>query len=63
MIIVKPIVKKVVNNQKEKLELCLNFVSDPGNRKIMGLVIMGLGIGVIGIGGGLIASAFVKLPE
>lgn len=46
MIIVKPIVKKVVDNQKEKLELCLNFVTNDKNRRVVGVIVAAFGIGV-----------------
>lgn len=59
IIIVKPIVKKVADNQKERLELCLNFVSDPKNRKFTGITVMGLGAGVIVLGAGIFASGCI----
>lgn len=44
----------------EKIEACKNILSYAQNRLIVGIVIMTTGIG---IGGGLIISAFVHAPE
>lgn len=57
---IKEYMKQAANASKERLELCLNFVSDPKNRLALGVVVLCTGVG---IGGGLIASAYVKMPE
>lgn len=47
-------IKKFVN---EKVQACKEILSSAQNRLILGLVIFGAGIGV---GGGLIASAYIQ---
>lgn len=49
-------IKKFVNN---KTQACKEVLTDAQNRLVIGLVILGAGIG---IGGGLIASAYLKVP-
>ena len=49
-------IKKFVNN---KIQTCKEVLTDAQNRLVIGLVILGAGIG---IGGGLIASAYLKVP-
>ena len=49
-------IKKFVNN---KIQACKEVLTDAQNRLVIGLVILGAGIG---IGGGLIASAYLKVP-
>ena len=49
-------IKKFVNN---KIQACKEVLTDAQNRLVIGLIIFGAGIG---IGGGLIASAYLKVP-
>lgn len=49
-------IKKFVNN---KIQACKEVLTDAQNRLVIGLIILGAGIG---IGGGLIASAYLKVP-
>ena len=48
-------IKKFVN---DKVQACKEVLADAQNRLIIGLIILGTGIG---IGGGLIASAYIKI--
>lgn len=48
-------IKKSVDN---KLQACKDVLSSAQNRLILGLIIFGLGIG---LGGGLIASAYITV--
>ena len=50
-------IKKFVS---DKIQACKEILSNAKNRMILGLVILGTGIGV---GGGLIASAYIKVSE
>lgn len=50
-------IKKFVS---DKIQACKEILSSAKNRMILGLVILGTGIGV---GGGLIASAYIKVSE
>lgn len=45
---------------KEKVGFCKEVLNNAQNRLTIGIVVLAAGIG---IGGGLIASAYVKLPE
>lgn len=44
----------------EKIQMVKTILSSDRNRLILGLIITGTGLG---IGGGLIASALIKIPE
>ena len=48
-------IKKFVN---DRIQTCREVLTDAQNRLVVGLIILGAGIGV---GGGLIASAYIKL--
>ena len=50
--------KGIKNFMDKKIQTCKEVLTDAQNRLIMGLIILGAGIG---IGGGLIASAYIKL--
>lgn len=50
-------IKKFVNN---KVQACKEVLADAQNRLVIGLIILGAGIG---IGGGLIASAYITIKE
>lgn len=50
-------IKKFVS---DKIQACKEILSSAKNRMILGLVILGTGIGV---GGGLIASAYIKVSD
>lgn len=52
--------KQATNASKEKLELCLNFVSDKTNRKFIGIGIMGLGGGIVVLGASVLASSYIN---
>lgn len=56
---IKGYMRQATNASKERLELCLNFVSDPKNRKFTGITVMGLGAGVIVLGAGVFASGCI----
>lgn len=60
MMIIKHVVKKVVDDQKEKIGFCKEIMNNAQNRMTLGIIILSAGVG---IGGGLIASAYVKLSE
>lgn len=49
-------IKKFVN---DKIQACKEVLTDAQNRLVIGLIILCAGIG---IGGGLIASAYLKVP-
>ena len=49
-------IKKFAN---DKIQACKEVLTDAQNRLVIGLIILGAGIG---IGGGLIASAYLKVP-
>ena len=49
-------IKKFVS---DKIQTCKEVLTEAQNRLVIGLVILGSGIG---IGGGLIASAYLKVP-
>ena len=57
-------IKKGLNGVKryieEKVQMCKEMLRDAQNRLIVGLVILGAGVG---IGGGLIASAYIRVSE
>ena len=44
----------------EKVQACKDVLSSAENRLILGLIFLGTGIG---LGGGLIASAYIHLPS
>lgn len=44
---------------EEKVQACKEILSSAENRLILGLIIFGAGIGM---GGGLIASAYIHVP-
>ena len=52
--------KGIKNFMEEKIQKCEEVLSNAQNRLIIGLVIFGAGIG---IGGGFIASAYIKTPN
>lgn len=52
----KKIGKGIKRFMTEKVEACKEILSSAQNRLVLGLVILGAGIG---IGGGLIASAYI----
>lgn len=44
----------------EKMKACEEILSCAQNRLILGFIILGAGVG---IGGGLIVSAYIRVPE
>ena len=60
---VKSLGKKAKNYMDEKIKSCVDIVSSAQNRLIMGLVVMGVGVGVVGVGAGLVASAYIRVPN
>lgn len=50
--------KGIRRSVNEKLQACKDVLSSAQNRLILGLIILGLGIG---LGGGLIASAYLHV--
>ena len=57
---IKKGLKGVKRYMEEKVQMCKEMLRDAQNRLIIGLVILGAGIG---IGGGLIASAYIRVSE
>lgn len=57
---IKKGLKGVKRYMEEKVQMCKEMLRDAQNRLIVGLVILGAGIG---IGGGLIASAYIRVSE
>lgn len=51
------------NHFKEKAEICRDFIESAKTRFSIGLVTLSVGAGIAAIGGGLIASAYIKVPE
>ncbi len=51
--------KEVKRFVDKKVEVCKEIMANPQNRLVAGLIIIGAGIG---IGGGLIASAYIHVP-
>ena len=61
---VKSLGKKAKNYMDEKIKSCVDIMSSAQNRLIMGLVVMGVGVGLgVGLGSGLIASAYIRVPN
>lgn len=50
-------IKKIVT---DKIQECKEILSSAQNRLILGLMILGIGIG---LGGGLISSAYIKVAN
>lgn len=50
--------KGIRRSVNEKLQACKDVLSSAQSRLILGLIIFGLGIG---LGGGLIASAYIRV--
>ena len=50
-------IKKIVT---DKIQECKEILSSAQNRLILGLMILGIGIG---LGGGLISSAYIKVAS
>ena len=57
---IKKGLKGVKRYIEEKVQMCKEMLRDAQNRLIVGLVILGAGVG---IGGGLIASAYIRVSE
>lgn len=57
---IKKGLKGVKRYMEEKVQTCKEMLRDAQNRLIVGLVILGAGVG---IGGGLIASAYIRVSE
>ena len=57
---IKKGLKGVERYMEEKVQMCKEMLRDAQNRLIVGLVILGAGVG---IGGGLIASAYIRVSE
>ena len=57
---IKKGLKGVKRYMEEKVQMCKEMLRDAQNRLIFGLVILGAGVG---IGGGLIASAYIRVSE
>ena len=57
---IKKGLKGVKRYMEEKAQMCKEMLRDAQNRLIVGLVILGAGVG---IGGGLIASAYIRVSE
>ena len=57
---IKKGLKRVKRYMEEKVQMCKEMLRDAQNRLIVGLVILGAGVG---IGGGLIASAYIRVSE
>ena len=57
---IKKGLKGVRRYMEEKVQMCKKMLRDAQNRLIVGLVILGAGVG---IGGGLIASAYIRVSE
>lgn len=57
---IKKGLKGVKRYMEEKVQMCKEMLRDAQNRLIVGLVILGAGVG---IGGGLIASAYIRISE
>ena len=57
---IKKGLKGVKRYIEEKVQMCKKMLRDAQNRLIVGLVILGAGVG---IGGGLIASAYIRVSE
>ncbi len=57
---IKKGLKGVKRYMEEKVQMCKEMLRDAQNRLIVGLVILGAGVG---IGGGLIASAYIRVSE
>ena len=57
---IKKGLKVVKRYMEEKVQMCKEMLRDAQNRLIVGLVIFGAGVG---IGGGLIASAYIRVSE
>lgn len=51
------------NNFKENAEVCRSFIESAKTRFSIGLITLSIGAGIVAIGGGLIASSYIKLPE
>lgn len=58
--ILKKAGRRIRNRMNEKIRTCKDIASSAQNRLILGILIMTTGIGV---GGGLILSAYVPMPK
>lgn len=52
--------ENIKKNMDTKIEILKEVLSDRQNRLVVGTIILSMGIG---IGGGLIASAYVRVPQ
>ena len=52
--------KRIKRFMNKKVQACKDVLSSAENRLILGLIFLGTGIG---LGGGLIASAYIHLPN
>ena len=57
---IKKGLKGVKRYMEERVQMCKEMLRDAQNRLIVGLVILGAGVG---IGGGLIASVYIRVSE
>ena len=57
---IKKFVKGIKKFVEDKIQTCKEILSNDKHRLILGLTILGAGIG---IGGGLIASAYIRIPS
>ena len=47
----------------EKVEACKEILSSAQNRLILGLMVIGVGVGMVGLGGSLVASAYIHVDK
>lgn len=52
--------KEIKRYMNEKIQTCKEVLATAENRLILGMIILGAGVG---IGGGLIASAYIHAPS
>lgn len=60
---IRDIRKGIKRYVDEKVEACKEILSSAQNRLILGLMIVGVGVGLIGLGGSLVASAYIRVNK
>ena len=60
---IRSIRKGIKRYVDEKVEACKEILSSAQNRLILGLMIIGVGVGMVGLGGSLVASAYIHVDK
>lgn len=60
---VKEKLKGVKRFMEEKIQVLKDILSSDRSKLTLGFILIGASLGVAGVGGGIIASVFVKAPK